>query len=84
MNTWSGIILVPLIAPAFVIGMPTPDAVDKMLWVLPTGHTFRLIANAFAGRTLYPYELLSLGMLLAWGAVAYGFLWWQLSRREDM
>ena len=82
-NTWSGLILVPLLAPAFAVGLPTPDAVNKALWLVPTGHTFRLIANAFAGRTLYPYESLSLGILLAWGVGAYGFLWWQMSRRED-
>ena len=67
-NTWSGVILLALLAPAFTIGIPTPDAVNKVLWLLPTGHSFRLIANAFAGRTIYPHALLSLGMLLAWGA----------------
>ena len=82
-NTWSGLILLPLLAPAFTIGMRTPEAVNTALWLLPTGHTFRLIANAFAGRTLYPYELLSLAMLLAWALGAYGLLWWRLSRRED-
>ena len=35
--------------------------VNKILWLIPTGHSFRLIANAFAGRTLYPYQWLSLG-----------------------
>ena len=81
-NTWSGVILLVLLAPAFTIGMPTPDAVKPALAFLPTAQTFRLIANAFAGRTLYPHEWLSYAVLLAWGAGAYGFLWWRLSRRE--
>ena len=82
-NTWSGVILLVLLAPAFTIGMPTPDAVSAALAFLPTAPTFRLIANAFAGRALYPHEWLSYALLLAWGAGAYGFLWWRLSRQED-
>lgn len=81
-NTWSGVILLVLLAPAFTIGLPTPDVVNKVLWVLPTGHTFRLIANAFAGDALYEYGLVSLAVLVAWTLLAYGVLWWQLSRRE--
>ena len=82
LNTWSGAFLLALLAPAFTIGIPTPDVVNKILWLLPTGHSFRLITNAFAGRTIYPHELLSFAMLLTWGICAYGALWWQLSRRE--
>lgn len=82
-NTWSSLALLPLLAPAFTIGIPTPAAVNPVLAFIPTAQTFRLIANAFAGRTLYPHEWLSYAVLLAWGAGAYGFLWWQLSRREE-
>ena len=82
-NTWSGAILLPLLAPAITVGMPTPDAVNAVLWFLPTGHSFRLMANAFAGRALYPHAALSYAMLLAWALGAYGLLWWRLSRRED-
>jgi ABC-2 type transport system permease protein len=82
LNTWSGLILLALLAPAFTIGIPTPALVNKLLWLIPTGHSFRLIANAFAGRTIYPYALLSVGVLLAWAVAAYGLLWWRLSRQE--
>ncbi len=82
-NTWSGLILLPLIAPAFTIGLQTPDVVNRVLAFLPTVYTFRLCANAFAGRTLYPNEWLSYAVLVAWGVVVYGLLWWRLSRQED-
>jgi ABC-type polysaccharide/polyol phosphate export permease len=82
-NTWSGVILLALLAPAFTVGMPTPDAVNTALAFIPTAQTFRLIANAFAGRTLYPHEWLSYAVLLAWAVGAYGLLWWRLSRQED-
>jgi ABC-2 family transporter protein len=83
-NTWSGMILLALLAPAFSVGLSAPDLVNRILWLIPTVHSFRLIANAFTGRTLYAYGWLSLGMLLAWAVGAYGVLWWQLARREDV
>lgn len=82
LNTWSGLILLALLAPAFTVGMPVPEIVNRVLWVLPTGHSFRLIANAFAGEEIYPYGLLSVAMLLIWATAAYGLLWWRLSRQE--
>jgi len=82
-NTWSGVILLALLAPAFTIGMPTPAAVNTALAFIPTAQTFRLIANAFAGRALYPHEWLSYAVLLAWAVGAYGLLWWRLSRQEE-
>lgn len=81
-NTWSGVVLLLLLAPAFTIGLPTPEVVNNVLAFLPTVYTFHLVADAFAGRTLYPHEWLSYVVLLAWGAGAYGLLWWRLSRQE--
>lgn len=82
LNTWSGLVLLVLLAPAFTIGIPTPDVVNKILWFLPTGHSFRLIADAFADTAIYPHRLLSACILVVWAAVAYGLLWWRLSRQE--
>ena len=70
-NTWSGVVMLVFLAPAFTIGLSAPAIVNKILWLLPSVHTFRLIANAFAGRALYPNEWLSFAVLVAWalGAV---------------
>lgn len=81
-NTWSGALLLPLLAPAIAVGMPTPDAVNQALAFIPTTQSFRLMANAFAGRTLYPHEALSYAVLVAWGVGVYALLWWRLSRQE--
>jgi ABC-2 type transport system permease protein len=82
-NTWSGVVLLALLAPAFTIGLAVPDSVNRVLSFLPTVHTFRLAANAFAGRAVFPNEWLSYAVLLAWGVGAYGLVWWRLSRQED-
>jgi ABC-2 type transport system permease protein len=82
-NTWSGLVLMALLAPAFTIGLSVPDSVNTALSFLPTVHTFRLLANAFTGRTLYPNAWVSYVALAAWGAAAYGLVWWRLSRQEE-
>lgn len=82
MNTWSGVILLPLLAPAFTIGFAAPEPVNMVLSVIPTTHVFRLLTNAFADQTLYPHPAVSVAALVVWGVAAYGLLWWRLSRQE--
>lgn len=81
-NTWAGFFLLPVIAPAFMVGFPFPDAVDTVLSVLSTSQAMRVMINAVSGQTLFPDMWLSLAVLLVWTVVAYGLLWLRLSRRE--
>ncbi len=69
-NTWSGIVLMALLAPAFTIGLAAPDIVNTALAFLPTVWTFRLLADAFAGKTLYPDQWRAYLVLAAWGVAA--------------
>ncbi len=82
-NTWSGLVLMALLAPAFTIGLAVPDSVNTALSFLPTVHTFRLLANALTGKPLYPNAWVSYAALAAWGVAAYGLVWWRLSRQEE-
>ena len=81
-NTWSGLLLLVLLAPAFTIGLPVPASVNTALAFLPTVYSYHLIANAYAGRALFASVWLSYLVLVAWGLAAYGLLWWRLSRQE--
>lgn len=81
-NTWSGALLLPLLAPAIAVGMPLPGVVNQALGFIPTTQSFRLMANAFAGRALYPNEVLSYAVLVVWGVGVYALVWWRLSRQE--
>ncbi|NLE22816.1 MAG: ABC transporter permease [Actinobacteria bacterium] len=81
-NTWSGIVLLALLAPAFTVGLAAPAIVNQILAFLPTVWTFRLLADAFAGEQLYPDRWLAYVVLVAWGVAAYGLVWWRLSRQE--
>ena len=81
-NTWAGFFLLPVIAPAFMVGFPFPDAVDTVLSVLSTSQAMRVMINAASGQTLFPDMWLSFAVLLVWTVVTFGLLWLRLSRRE--
>lgn len=81
--TWSSIVLLPIIGPAFVAGLPVPDALDVALRVFPTLQGMRVMTNGLAGRPLFNDLWISYAVLLAWVAIAYGLLAWRLSRRES-
>ena len=83
-NTWSGVI-----AAASAGSRPSRSACRRRMpstrrWrSSPRRRPSAWLANAFAGRTLYPHEWLSYAVLLAWGVGVYGLLWWRLSRQEE-
>jgi ABC-2 type transport system permease protein len=81
-NTWSGLFLMPVIGPAFAVGYPLPDPVNLGLAVLPTSQATKLAINAFSGETLFAQQWLAVLVIVVWGVVAYGLLFWRLSRRE--
>lgn len=81
-NTWAGFFLLPVIAPAFMVGFPVPDAIETLLSFLPTSQAMRLLVNAQAGQDLFPDAWLSLTVLVVWAVVTFALVALRLSRRE--
>ncbi len=81
--TWSSLLLIPVIGPAFAVGLPIPDALDALLRILPTSQGMRIMANGLAGEALFGDAWLSFAVTAVWAAAAYGILAWRLSRRES-
>ena len=81
--TWSSVLLLPIIGPAFVAGLPVPDALDVALRAFPTLQGMRIMTNGLAGKPLFADLWISFVVLLVWIAIAYGLLAWRLSRRES-
>ena len=81
--TWSSVLLLPIIGPAFVAGLPVPDTLDLALRAFPTFQGMRVMTNGLAGKPLFTDIWISYAVLLAWVAIAYGALAWRLSRRES-
>jgi ABC-type multidrug transport system permease subunit len=82
LNTWSGFLLLPVITPVFLVGLPMPATVDTVLLVLPTSQATRLALNGLSGEALFPDAWLSVLVVAAWGLAAYLLLLRQLRRRE--
>ena len=81
--SWSSVMLIPVIGPAFAVGLPVPAIIDTIFKVLPTSQGMRILANGLAGQTLFSDVWLSYLVLAIWAAAMYGLLAWRLSRRES-
>jgi ABC-2 type transport system permease protein len=82
LNTWSGIIMLPVIAPAFAVGLPAPRPLEIVFGALPSGAAAKLFFNSASGHQLFPNPAAYIAIIIAWGVVAYALLLWRLSRRQ--
>ncbi len=81
-NTWSGILLIPIIGPVFFVGLPAPNWADALLLVLPASQAMRIALNALQGTALFGGVAAGFMVIIAWGVVAYALLSWQMRRRS--
>ncbi|HET9017594.1 MAG TPA: ABC transporter permease [Thermomicrobiaceae bacterium] len=82
LNTWGGLILVPVIAPAFIVGLDAPRVVNLILWLIPSSQATRLIINAVSGQAIFPSLWSAFLVIAGWAVLAYLLLIWRLGRRE--
>lgn len=82
LNTWSGFIILPVIAPVFLVGLGMPRPVELLLKVLPTSQAGQLLINALSGRDYFGNVWLGFVVILAWGLAAFLLLARLLQRRE--
>lgn len=81
-NTWSGVVLIPLLAPAFLVfGDTVPEPWQSVIDATPSGAGSLLLARAadpsFTVTIAWP-----LLALVAWTVLGFGLLWRMLERRE--
>ncbi len=82
LTTWGGVLILPVIAPAFVTGLPAPDTVENVLLAFPTTHAMRMAIDALSTTTVFGDTWLSILVLAAWAVAVYAVTLWTLSRRE--
>lgn len=82
LNTWSGLLLIPAIVPASLIGLGLSNWVDRIAGLTPTGAGMKLLTNAFTDPRIYDHQLRILAVLVVWAVIFYALLLWQLSRRR--
>ncbi|MCO5178109.1 MAG: ABC transporter permease [Thermomicrobiales bacterium] len=82
LTTWGGVLILPVVGPAFVAGIPLPDVAEKILQVFPTTHAMHLAVDSLAETPIFDTTWLSIAVLAAWAVVVYAVSLWTLSRRE--
>jgi ABC-type polysaccharide/polyol phosphate export permease len=88
LNTWSGVILMPLMLPAVYIpgamsNLPElPGWAEIALEANPVSHGLQLMINGVTGETVFDDPLRSVAIIAAWGAAGYAVLLWNLRRRH--
>jgi hypothetical protein len=82
LNTWSGIVLLLMVFPAFFFTLPLPDPVTTFLAAFPSTQAVRLAGNALGGTVIFENGWLAFPIIAAWGAAAYAIVLWRLARRE--
>jgi len=82
LNTWGGVFLLPVIAPAFIVGLGLPDTIDRIASIFPTGGATKLLLDSATDQRLFSDSLTSFVVMAVWGFAAYALLVWQLSRRQ--
>jgi ABC-2 type transport system permease protein len=82
LNTWSGIFLIPVLAPAFAIALPGPEWIERVSELTPTGAGMKLIMNSAATEPIFSGNAMSFAIMAIWCVIAYALLLWQLSRRQ--
>jgi ABC-2 type transport system permease protein len=82
LNTWSGVLLLPVIAPAFMAALPLPNTLETIVGLVPTGEAAKLLINGVTGDTIFPDIGKAFLVIIVWGIAAYSLLLFQLSRRQ--
>ena len=81
--TWSGFFLFPVIMPPFFLASELPRAVEAIVLSTPTAQATRAMANAVAGKPIFPDLPVAFLVMGAWAVVAYALLFWRLRRNTE-
>ena len=82
LNTWGGVVLVPLLAPAFAGGIPVPGWLQTVFDFIPASQATRVMIDSLSSRQFFSQTWFSFVVIAVWAVAAYGLLVYRLSRRE--
>jgi hypothetical protein len=83
LNNWGGLILMPIIAPAFIIGVWTPGVLGYVIEAIPVSQGMKLAVNGMSGEAIFANMWISYLILAVWIAIAYAALVFRLSRLRN-
>ena len=80
LNNWGGLILLPVIAPAFIVGVWEPDVFGYVIEAIPVAQGMKLAVNGMSGEAIFANIWISYAILAVWIVIAYAALVFRLSR----
>jgi ABC-type multidrug transport system permease subunit len=80
LNNWGGLILMPIVAPAFIIGVWSPGWFQYVIEAIPVSQGMKLAVNGMSGEAIFANIWVSYLVLAAWVVVIYTALVFRLSR----
>lgn len=80
LNNWGGLILIPVIAPAFMVGVWSPGWFEYVVEAIPVAQGMKLAVNGMSGEAIFANMWLSYLILGVWIVLAYSALVFHLSR----
>lgn len=81
LNTWMGLLLFPILTPAFLAGANLPPVADGILQALPTTQGMRLLVDGALDHDVFGNHLLAVAVLAAWALAGFALLSRILQRR---
>lgn len=80
LNNWGGLILVPVIGPAFVVGLWSPGWFEYVIEAVPVAQGMKLAINGMSGDTILANIWVSYLVLAVWIVIGYSALVFRMSR----
>jgi ABC-2 type transport system permease protein len=82
LNTWGGVILLPVLAPAFAVGLPIPDWLQRVFDAIPTSQATKVMIDSMTNQSFFGGTWLSFVVMGIWAVAAYAILVRRLSHRQ--
>ena len=88
LNTWSAVILMPLMVPAIYVPETMTNLPELPGWgeialdANPVSHGLQLMINGITGDSVFDDPIRSIAIIVAWGVTGYMVLLWTLRRRH--
>ncbi len=82
LNTWGGVIILPLLAPAFAVGLGLPGWLQTIFDAFPTSQATKVMIDSMTGEPFFGQTWLSFLVMALWLAAGYALVVQRLSHHE--
>ena len=82
LNTWGGMLLLPILAPAFAVGLPVPGWLQTVFDAIPTSQAMRVMVDSASSEQFFGQTWLAFVVMAIWAVAAYALVVRRLGHRE--